>query len=31
MNHLGAEGWELVAVKHDGLPNPVIYYFKRPK
>jgi hypothetical protein len=33
MDQLGIQGWELVAVEHDGgLPHyPFVYYFKRAK
>jgi hypothetical protein len=32
MNQLGAEGWELVAVRDDVIsPYRVVCYFKRPK
>lgn len=30
LNQIGAEGWELVAVRNDSASDPV-FYFKRPK
>lgn len=31
LNHLGAEGWELVSVAHGLDKNSQAFYFKRPK
>ena len=31
LNELGAQGWELVAVRNDGNSSQPVFYFKRPK